>query len=88
MLSQAGTTPLTHPRQPRPRPSEDVFGCIGPKYVLGGPGGEAVEGGEGCLYLPGSPRLVLAGALENACFWGKTSLSRENAPKCSKKGGT
>ena len=44
--SQAGATPLAHPRQPRPRPSEDVFGSNTSKYVLGGPGARLARVGE------------------------------------------
>ena len=54
MLRQASATTLLHPRQPRPQPSEAVFGSNTSKYGLGGLGdaGKGGGGGGGSTCLP------------------------------------
>ena len=62
-----GTTPSPSLTSPANRPPEDVFGCIWPKYVLGGRLVGLVREGEGVV-----PTGIATGctglALENTVF--------------------
>ena len=87
MVSPAGTTTLPTLASLAPGPPRTYLDVLDPNTSSEGRGRGWREWGRGAVpawLTTGSPGW----GTENTWFWGKSSLSRENAPKCSQNGGT